>query len=226
MGHLSTEAILKLLTSKMNELSRVQGHPDVQGRWAQAFLENCLGFNPQRDYQVSYSNIGANWRPTLVISRDGQIFCTVEVGAPSMKKHKDIPFGFLFTGKEWRLYDLHAPDGVTVMAICDFSSFINRDFRPEQIIELEKELAPFHETAFQSKIWDDLMIESRKCTSQTVANVLMSSDVLGLMQERLGMTIQEPSTSKLLQYKLSDMLDGNSKSPVKPNTGKAGSSAA
>lgn len=226
MSNTSTEAILKFLSSKMNELSRVQGHPDVQGRWAQAFLENCLGFNAQRDYQVSYSNIGINWRPTLIISREGQTFCTLEVGPPSMKKHKDIPFGFLFTGQEWRLYDLHAPDGVTVMAICDFRAFINREFNQNMIIELEKELAPFHETAYQSKMWDDLMLESRKCNSESVTNVLMSTDVLGLMQERLGITTQEPSSSKLLQYKLSEMLEGKIKPPVKPKNGTYDPSAA
>lgn len=192
----------------MQELSRVKGQPQVLGKWAHAFLETCLGFHFQRDYRLGYSTIGMNWRPTLVISREGVPFCTMEVGHPHLKRHKNIPYGLLFTGTEWRLYDLQTDVVPALMAVCDVSGFLTGQFTPESVVELEKELAPFHETAYLSKVWETLAEEARKCTTESVAKALLSKDILQTLQTQLGVSDVEGGGQKLLRYKLVDMLEG------------------
>lgn len=226
MHHTSTSAILKNLTLKMNELKRIQGQSQVMGKWAHAFLETCLGFDAHRDYRVSYSSIGQNWRPTMVIAREGVPFCTFEVGRPPLRRYHHIPYGLLFTGTEWRLYDLSSDQGPSLMAICDLSQHIAAPITEASVTELEKELTPFHETAFLSKVWETLAEEARKCSTDSVTKVLLSKDVLELIQARLGVERREPSCHKLLHYKVVDMLQAETPVRVKHTKIPGPSSAA
>jgi len=207
MNQTSTSLILKNLTNKMKELSHIRGDAQLLGRWAHSFVETCLGFNQSRDYRSYYSDIGSNWRPTLVLAREEGNFCTMEVGAPSVKRHKGIAFALLFTGEEWRLYDLQAPDGPSIMAVCDMRSYIKAELTERLVIELEKDLAAFHETAYQSKVWDELVIETRKCTRDSMTGIMLSPDVLQLIQDRLGLVNKEPPCHNMLRHKIVDMLE-------------------
>ena len=218
MSHTSTSAILKALTIKMNELRHLQNRPEILGKWAHTFLQTCLGFDAHRDYRVSYSDIGRNWRPTLVISHEGKPFCTMEVGQPNIKRHKNISYALLFTGDTWRLYDTQSDNGVSLMAICDLSPFLHGPITEAAIVALEKDLSSFHETAFLSKTWETLAEEARKCNTDSVTNVLLSSDVLQLMQSRLGVAAKEPACHKLLHHKLVDMLQAETPVKVKKKT--------
>lgn len=109
------------------------------------------------------------------------------------------------------------------MAVCDLAPLIKGEISEKTIIELEKELAPFHEVAYQSKVWEALMEEARKCSTEFVTKILLSNDILQLMQQRLGVSPKEPACHKLLHYKLVDMLEDET--PVKVSRTKNSSAA-
>lgn len=213
MNHASTESILKALKLKLEELRRMKNQPQLLGRWAHTFASTCLGFDTYRDYRSFYSATDRNWRPILVLAHTDLPFCTLEVGPPTIKRHKDIPYGLLFTGTEWRLYDMHSEHGPGLMAVCDLAPLLSHDLRDEDIVELEKDLSPFHEASYQTKFWETLAEENRRSSPESMAQVLLSRDVLLMLQERLGIKPRDPQCHKLLHYKVVDMLQ--SKTPVK-----------
>lgn len=212
MNNTSTAAILKILASKINELKRMQGG-QLHGRWAQAFLESCLGFNTHLDYRLFYSDIGVNWRPTMMIAREGSTFCTMEVGAPSIRKYKDIPYGMLFTGHEWRLYDLQSAGAPNIMAVCDLRDYIRGEVDDRSMTALERDLSTFHEASFQTKTWETLAAEARKCNTESMATALLSHDVINMLKTNLGVNIAEAHAHNLLHHKIVEMLEGET--PVK-----------
>lgn len=159
------------LTAALKEFAPISQKLHMHQRWAQNFLWKVLGFT--NEFTLSYQMTGVETRPLILVKQGKTELFGLEVGRPPVLRQKQLPFKLLFTGTEWRLYDLKARP---LLISCAQMDSID-------------ELGQFHSS--QVHLWESLAESVRRCDIDTVVTKLLSPPVLQLLRQELGTDLSD-----------------------------------
>jgi hypothetical protein len=186
---MSTPLSLDALSAALQEFSTLSTKPHMHPRWAQSFLWKVLGFTTE--YSLSYQMTGVETRPLVIVKRGNSELFGLEVGQPPVLRQKSLPFKLLFTGTEWRLYDLQARP--LLISCADLTN--------------AEALAPFHSS--QVHLWESLADSVRRCDTDSVVAKLLSPPMLQALRQELGTDLNDT----ILRLQVQEIITGAT--PVK-----------
>jgi hypothetical protein len=172
------------LAAALKEFSAIANKPHMHPRWAQNFLWKVLGFT--NEYTLSYQMTGVETRPLILVKHGKTELFGLETGRPPVLRQKSLPFKMLFTGTDWRLYDVKERP-----LLISFAEMSNPD-----------ELATMHSS--QVHLWESLAAEARLCDTETVANKLLSQTMLELLRKELGTDLSDA----ILRQRVQEIITG------------------